>query len=197
MDIVQAKNKSVGPNKKTKKREVSPIITLMAVLISKKFLDLSCPSVIIEDFNFHVIAYLKEKALNDHDEAAMIAQSIINGNVTIEDELLSTLKKLKTEDGTKLEQLCKQAYSYIGKKTKSYDGRSAILSPMVNLDQTIEYLISNLPTEYVEAMFDYSSLSDIFGVCISKRVNEVWKFVEEKGIKLSRDLSSKYKTKKI
>ena len=196
MNTDKIKNKSVGASKKTKKREVSPIITLMAVLISKKFLEVPCPNTVIENFNFHVIAYLKNKTLNDSDAAAMIAQSIVSGN-NLEDDLLAPLKHLKDEDGTKLEELCKKAYSNIGKKTKICDGRAAILSPMVNVDQTIDYLISKLPVDYVEAMFDYPSLSDIFGVYVAKRVDEVWQFVEEKGIRLSRDLSSKYKKKRI
>lgn len=180
MNIDKVKSKSIGA-KKTKKKEVSPIIALMACLISKKFFDTPCQKVVIDDYNYHVMSVLKEKypVENSKDKN----ETAIN-DILIESEIISRLKKLKSTDGTKVEEECKNSYKYIGTVTKTYDMRVAVLKQMVNVDQGFEYLVNNVPKEYIEAMFDYTALSDIFGVTITKRVNEVWEFVEKFGIEV-------------
>ena len=150
----EPKKKSVGKNKKTStsktKVQVNPIIALLSVLISKKYIDYGrCPVYITEEYAEKIINFLKNKGYDDEQ-------------IT---ELLNSNKKLVAN--------CKTAYRT--EKCKKYT--DYVINPMVDVDACFEIIIQSMPNDFIDATVSLEALGDVLGTLVNKKKDDVWDYV--------------------
>ena len=156
--IKNVAKKSVGKDKKTsiKKvmKQINPIITLMSVLISKKYANYGrCPDNITEEYDGKIMNYLKNLGYTDD-------------NIT---EMLNLNKELVND--------CKKAYKEQKGKTNGRMWRDYVLNPMVDVDACFGIIIPSMTEDFIDAAVSKEALGDVLGVLVNKKSQEVWDYV--------------------
>ena len=146
----KVRNKSIGKSKKTIKKQLNPIVILVSLMISQKFVNYGhCQEFLIEEYEAKVINYLKE--MNYTEEQIK--------------EMLNSNKELVNN--------CQNSYSVHKQgKMKFY----SLLSD-VDIDSKFEEILSIIPFDLIDACVTEEALGDMLGVFVIKKSPEVWGYI--------------------
>ena len=171
-DKDKVKEKSVGKDKSTKKKQLNPIVILVSLLISKQFLSFGySQDFLVEEFEVKIKDYLRKK--------------------NYEEEQIE--KMLNSNKG--LIGFCKASYSMHRQgNTKFYS-----LLQIVNIDEAFAYIISNMPEDFVDACVTDKALGVMLGTLVVKKSPEVLGYIAsmKKQVADSQKASAPVKAKGI